>query len=108
VRSDIDGSKDRDAICRDLEQRLVGLRQAGHKLSEQTVPSGEEYVMNLSGRTISKAESEAIENGTLGVYVAGAFVYSDANKVNGNWRFRKRLNMMNSDNECGGRPWKLW
>jgi len=103
-----DGSKDRDAICQDLEQRLIGLRQAGQKLSEQTVPSGEEYVMNISGRTISNAEAEAIKNGTLGVYVAGTFVYSDANKANGNWRFRKRLNMMNSDNDCGGRPWKLW
>lgn len=102
-----DGSKDRDAICQDLEQRIYGPAHSGQSLLETAVPVGETYVINVSGRTLSDKEAKAIENGTLGVYVAGAFEYSDKNNYSGNWRFRKRLNRGNADSDCAGRPWNL-
>jgi hypothetical protein len=100
-----DGGGDIHTFCGDLEEHLRNLVNMGQTANGQTVSVGKDYVVQVSGRTISSDEAELIQAGELGVYVAGFYSYS-GDVQSYQWRYRKRINGKFGD--CTREPWKAW
>jgi hypothetical protein len=104
-----DGRMDIDEFCSALEQHLHDVAALGHH-RETNVPAGAEYVVTAQGPTLSEGDVTQIRSGVIGVYVAGAYSYSDEEHVGQpryNWRYRTVVKGNSPPCKGGSQNWNL-
>jgi hypothetical protein len=104
-----DGRTDIDAFCGALEQGLHDVAKSQHA-KEASVPASAEYTMTGQSPTLSVDDVKQIQSGVLGIYVAGAYSYSDedhAGQPRYPWRYRLVVNGRFPPCKGGADNWNL-
>lgn len=104
-----DGRADIDDFCSALERQLHNVANS-RTAKEIIVPAGAEYTMTGEGPILSVDQVKQIQEGTLGVYVAGAYSYSDEDherQPRYGWRYRSLVEGKVPPCKGGPEAWSL-
>jgi hypothetical protein len=104
-----DGRTDVDDFCRALEQELHDVASS-RRATETSVSASAEYTMTGHGRALAVDEVQQVQDGVLGIYVAGAYSYSDedhAGQPRYAWRYRSLVKGRLPPCKGGSGAWSL-
>jgi hypothetical protein len=105
LAQEYEASRNIEDICSDLEDRLFAVVQSG-KAKESAVPAGGLYQVKALGGNLSPDKVKGIREGTIAVYVAQIYTYSDQENHHYEWRLRHIVSGSTEDCGAGDHPWR--